>query len=98
MEIVYYQESLDPELDIIRDHYSILQIGSTLSKYSNYGDFRLDSTLNKRRSIITYNEYFELSQKLDANYTGITIKHKSSGLIDMYESVFIDYFHYTEKT
>lgn len=98
MEVIYYQEAIDPELDEIKSHYNILQIGPSISKYSNYGTFRLDSTINKMNGkIITNNEYDLLYQKLDANYTGVTIKHKSSEVIDVYENVFIDHFHYTEQ-
>lgn len=98
MEIIYYQEAFDPENNITRDHYSILQIGKHLSKYSNYGYFRLDSAMaTMKGKIITNAEYDKLLQEYNAEYTDITLKHYQSKVLDMYESVFIDYFHYQDE-
>lgn len=98
MEIIYYQEAFDPGTNIARDHYSILQIGKKLSKYSNYGSFRLDSAIASLKDrVITNAEYDKLFQEYDADYTGITLKHNQTKVMDMYESVFLDYFHYKDE-
>ena len=47
-QCVYLHEIYDPALDFRKKVYEILEVGTTYSKYENYGAYQLDSLINAR--------------------------------------------------
>lgn len=97
-QCVYLHEIYDPELDFRKKVYEILEVGTTYSKYENYGAYQLDSLINARMKageIITAGQHSAFFSQFRPTLEYL-IKDLKNAKLTMYDRVFVDNFVYEE--
>ena len=100
VEIIYLHKAYDPTLKARRNIHYILQIGNNLSKYVDYGEFRVDSVAKAANYHMTVNEYVRISKRYSSRQKELSfiylIKQYNSSNNRHYCNIFIDFYAYTE--
>lgn len=94
MECIYHYTVIDRDLSTFREYDQILEIGDSICKYGDYGEYRLDSAM-ATMPVVTNRDFDVLYRRYNPESDFILL-HMNSNRLDFYGRVCIDHFIYHE--
>ncbi|MDE6668364.1 MAG: GLPGLI family protein [Muribaculaceae bacterium] len=98
-ELVYYHFRYDPIADLALDSEEILQVGPKVSRYVDYGFYRLDSLnregIEKNISMMS-SEYDRITQYWPLGLKYSIYTHHDKDELEVTDKIFINNFRYSE--
>lgn len=96
LECIYSQVTYDPVKEESRDDYRILEIGDSISKYSSYGSYQVDSVMYiLYPDGISFSQYRRLSKGKKTS-SDFMLKDAAENTLTVFDNVFIDKYVYDE--
>lgn len=95
MECIYNYRIIDHSIGDMREYYAILEIGDTVSKFENYGSYRLDSVLVGKQQM-TNGEFLKTYNMYRPDFKEFLLENANTKRLSYYGKVSIDSYTYQE--
>ena len=95
MECIYNYRIIDHSIGDMREYYAILEIGDTVSKFENYGSYRLDSVLVGKQQM-TNEEFLKTYNMYRPDFKEFLLENANTKRLSYYGKVSIDSYTYQE--